>query len=79
MLLCVTGYTEANTSTQAVSKFKLHNFLNHILSVLHFEWLLVCAISVDEKMIGFKGRHMDKMRISYKNKGGGFQAGALCD
>ena len=35
--------------------------------------------SVDEKTSGFKGRHVDKMRISYKNEGSRFQSGALCN
>ena len=31
------------------------------------------------EMIGFKGGHVDKMIVSYKNEGYGFQADALCD
>ena len=41
--------------------------------------MIGCAVSVDEKMIGFKVRHMDKIRTSYKNEGGGFQVDTLCD
>ena len=52
--------------------WNIYPFLKHILSVFHFSWLLGCAISVDDQQIGFKGVHMDKMRKSYKNKGGGF-------
>ena len=37
------------------------------------------AISVNKKKIGFKGRHADKIKITYKNKGDGFQVDALCD
>ena len=46
--------------------------------MFHFVWLLGCAISVDEQIIGFKGIHVDNMRIFQKNEGGGFQVYALC-
>ena len=47
--------------------------------MFHFAWLLVCDFHVNRKSIGFKGRYEDKMRISHKNEGDGFQADALCD
>ena len=47
--------------------WKLYPFLNHILYVLHFEWFLGFSLAVDEKIIGFQGRHVDKMIISYNN------------
>ena len=47
--------------------------------MFRFAWLLGCALSFDEKFIGFKGIHVDKMIISYNNNGGVFQAGVLCD
>ena len=59
--------------------WKLYPFLKHILSVFHFVWFLGCAIYVDDKTVGLKGRHVDKMRISYKNEGGGFQTDVFCD
>ena len=59
--------------------WKFYPFPKHILSVFNFLWVLVCALAVDEQMIGFQGRHVNKMRISYKNKEGVFQAYDLCD
>ena len=47
--------------------------------MLHFSWLLDCALSVDEQTMGLKCRHVDTMRISYKNEGDRFQVDALCD
>ena len=47
--------------------------------MLNFAWFLGCTLYVDETIIGFKGRHMDKMIISYRNEGDRFQADALCD
>ena len=44
-----------------------------------FAWLLGFVLSSDEQMIGFKGIHMDKMIIAYKNKGRVFQADAICN
>jgi len=42
-------------------------------------WLLGEKDSVDEQTIGFRGRHEDKLRITYKKEGDGFQCDALCD
>ena len=44
-----------------------------------FSWLLGCALSVHDQAIGSKGIHVDKMIISYNNKGGIFQMDDLCD
>jgi hypothetical protein len=35
-------------------------------------------ISVNEQTISFKGKHVDKLRITYKKEGDGFQCDALC-
>ena len=47
--------------------------------MFHFTWFLGCALSVDEQKIYFKGKHVDKTRILYKNKGGEFQVDAICN
>ena len=47
--------------------------------MFHFELLLVFELSVDDQTIGFKGRHVDKMIISYQNEGGGLQSDAIFD
>ena len=36
-------------------------------------------ISGDIQTIGFQGRHADKLRITYKAEGDGFQCDAICD
>ena len=41
-------------------------------------WLLGVDISVDEMTMRFKGKHVDKLRITYKKEGDGFQCDALC-
>ena len=45
--------------------------------MFRFAWFLCCALSVDEKIIGFKGRHVYKMIVSYKKEGYVFQVDAL--
>jgi hypothetical protein len=35
--------------------------------------------SVDEQTIGFQGKHQDKLRVTYKREGDGFQADTLCE
>lgn len=42
-------------------------------------WLLSEWISINEQTIGFKGKHGDKLRMSYKREGDGFQCDAICD
>ena len=36
------------------------------------------SISIDEQTIGFQGRHGDKLRITYKAEGDGFQCDVIC-
>ena len=47
--------------------------------ILKNAWILGKKISVDEQTCGFPGRHPNKLRLAYKNEGGGFQYDALCD
>ena len=42
-------------------------------------WRLGHDISGDEQTIGFQGCHADKLRITYKAEGDGFQCDAICD
>ena len=57
--------------------WEFYPFVKHIWYVLHFAWLLGCDISIDEQTIGFKVRHVDRIRISYKNEGCGFKVDAI--
>ena len=43
------------------------------------DWLCGVTISIDEMTIGFKGMHIDKRRITYKNEGDSFQCDTLRD
>jgi Transposase IS4/SAP domain len=42
-------------------------------------WEVGEVFSVDEQTIGFQGHHKDKLRITYKAEGDGFQCDALCE
>ena len=66
-------------SRKEAPNFKVGEFLSHILEVSMAAWILGMKISVDEQTIGFQGRHPDKLRITYKAEGDGFQCDALCN
>ena len=50
-------------------------WMNYIFPTI---WMLGVAFSIDEMTMGFKGKHADKRRITYKVEGDGFQGDALC-
>ena len=47
--------------------------------MFNFAWLIGCDIAIYKQHIGFQGRHVDKIRISYTDEGVRFQAYALYD
>ena len=59
--------------------WKIKKILDYMNVMCPEAWLLSEWISIDEQTIGFQGRHADKMRISYKREGDGFQCNAICD
>ena len=59
--------------------YKVDLFLKHLQQVSMKAWRLGQNISGDEQTIGFQGRHADKLRITYKAEGDGFQYDALAD
>ena len=73
-----------NTTIKAPSKEEFHNwkiitFVNWINYQCLRAWQLGCYVAVNEMTMRFKGHHRDKLRITYKAEGNGFQANALCD
>ena len=70
-------------SIETPSRNKYHNWkkrplLNYITFLLPLIWILGIDFEIDEVKIGFQGMHADKICITYKNKGDGFQCDALC-
>ena len=54
----------------------LFKWMNKIFPMV---WMVGLALSIDNMMMRFKGKHADKLRVTYKNEGDGFQCDALCD
>jgi len=65
-------------SRKSHPNFKVDPFLLWIQAVSMDAYQVGKFISIDEQTIGFKGMHADKLRISYKKEGDGFQCDALC-
>ena len=59
--------------------WKLREFLLHILAGSVAAWSYGMAISIDKQTIGFQRQHGDKLCITYKREGDGFQCDALCN
>ena len=77
-------FTLQDTTKQAPTRkehptYKVDSFLKHLQKVSMSAWRLGQNISGDEQTIGFQGRHSDKLRITYKAEGDGFQCDALAD
>jgi hypothetical protein len=68
----------AEPSRKLRPNHKIDLLLNHMNKVSQSAWLLGSVVSVDEQTIGFQGHHKDKLRITYKAEGDGFQCDAMC-
>ena len=58
---------------------KVLSLIKWIRRVGPLSWSCGLHIGLDEQTVGFKGRHEDKLRITFKKAGDGFQCDALCD
>ena len=59
--------------------YKVDPLLVHTQVISMRVWRLGRDISGDEQMLGFQGRHADKLHITYKAEGDSFQCDAICD
>mgnify|MGYP000036765968 CR=1 FL=1 len=59
--------------------FKVLSIIKWIRKVGPLSWECGMHLGLDEQMIGFQGHHINKLRITYKREGDGFQCDALCD
>jgi hypothetical protein len=73
---CEPTYTKPDKTKYP--NYKVEPLLKHAMEVSKKAVILGRNLSVDEQTMGFQGKHEDKMRISYKNEGDGFQCDAIC-
>jgi hypothetical protein len=59
--------------------FKVLPIIKQIRKIGPVAWDCGKNIAVDEQTISMKGHHADKLRVTYKQAGDGFQCDALCD
>ena len=59
--------------------WKIRPLLKWINKVGPESWRCGKSLSVDEMTMGFKGKHQDKLWITCKKAGDGFQSDAICD
>ena len=59
------------------SLFKLHRMLQHLQINFELYWDSERYLSIDKQTIGFHGRYNDKLRITFKDAGDGFQYDAF--
>ena len=69
----------AAPSKKGFPNWKICGFLKWINKISPEAWSCGMQIAVDEMTMRFKGRHGDKLRITFKAEGDGFMADALCD
>ena len=59
--------------------YKVDPLLVHTQVISMWVWRLGRDISGDKQMLGFQGRHADKLHITYKAEEDGFQCDTICD
>ena len=76
---CVQDPSKISPNRKERPMYKVDSILKHTQVVSMRAWRLGRDISGDEQTIGFQGKHEDKLRITYKDEGDGFQCDAICD
>ena len=75
---CIKDPTKKTPCHKEHPTYKVAPFLHHVQEVSMLAWHLGHDISGNEQTIGFQGKHSDKLHITYKAEGDGFQCDALC-
>ena len=76
---CVADPSRPTPPKSTHPNHKVDKFMRHVQKVSIEGWMLGRDISCDKQTWGFKGRHADKLRITYKAEGDGFQCDAVCE
>mmetsp|Transcript_25091 Transcript_25091/g.54722 ORF Transcript_25091/g.54722 Transcript_25091/m.54722 type:complete len:1026 (-) Transcript_25091:83-3160(-) len=82
MFKCFFGVTDPAAPVPDRDKAPNHKvdaFLKHCNETSMYAWLLGENVSCDEETQGFQGNHRDKLRITYKKEGDGFQCDAIAE
>jgi len=58
--------------------WKVNPMLKHAMDVCKKATHIGKYISIDKQTIGFQGRHSNKIRVTYKHAGDGFQTDTIC-
>ena len=77
-LLAIQDHVKPVPSRKTHPNWKVQPLLKHAIMVSKAAIVLGKGLAVDEETIGYKGRHPDILRITYKKEGGGFQCDTLC-
>ena len=66
-------------SKEKFPNWKIRPFIKWINYQCPWAWQLGCSVAVNKMTMRFKGHHRDKLHITYKDEGDGFQDDDLCD
>ena len=76
---CIQDPTKKMPCRKEHPTYKVTPFVHHVHEVSMLAWHLGCDISGDEQTIGFQGKHSDKLHLTYRAEGDGFQCDAPCE
>ena len=69
----------ATPSRKTHPNFKVDKYFCHLQVLFRYAWMSARDLSGDKQTIGFKGKRADKLRITYKKEGDGFQCDCICN
>ena len=63
---------------KTLPNWKLNALFKHPILISKESIFLGKKVAIDEETLGYKSRHPNILRITYKKEGGGFQCHAMC-
>ena len=71
-------HTYPKYTSEKHSLFKVHRMLQNLQRNFELYWDPAHDLGINDKTIGFRGRHKDKIQITFKDAGDGFQDDDVC-
>ena len=71
--------TDPKCDAAKKSLFKVRSMLQHLQRNFYIYWYPAPDLRIDDQTIGFQGRNKDKLWITLKYAGDGFQYDTVCD